>query len=192
MPSYYSGWESVEWSCSKCGWTGRGKELAYIDFFEYLTEMGCPKCGERITIITEPTVEESRRNWDKVSELDKCVVEISERQHAAFEKRKLYSPQQLPDIVHPELTIDWDIESREGGDTILRFRDLVLWREPAFYEGYERFIQVADILLLKYGPRLQDLVPTPQSELFLYGDRCTSITLVEACRQRIRAQATHT
>lgn len=59
-------------------------------------------------------------------------------------------------------------------------------REPAIYEGYERFEKVAEILASKFGRRLQDLVPTRGSELFLYGDCIGSLSRIEKFRQQLR------
>ncbi len=74
--------------------------------------------------------------------------------------------------------------------TPLRYGNRVVWKEPSFYEGYERFVEVGEILIAKYGSRLKDLVPTEQSRLYLYGDASVSIKRVNEFRRRMRT-ATH-
>lgn len=63
--------------------------------------------------------------------------------------------------------------------------DHVIFSEPAVYEGYERFDEVARILKSKYGSRLTDLVPTDESHLYLYGDRLGSPELVRSIRREL-------
>jgi hypothetical protein len=53
------------------------------------------------------------------------------------------------------------------------------------WEGYERFIEVAEILRKRYGTALRDLIPTPASELYLYGDELSSPRLIAQTRKRI-------
>ncbi len=54
----------------------------------------------------------------KLSEGDKAAVERIEARQRDFPRRKLREAAQLPDIDADELVILWDIEYREGGDTI--------------------------------------------------------------------------
>lgn len=61
----------------------------------------------------------------------------------------------------------------------------LLWREPALYEGYKRFDEVAQILKAKYRERLRDLVPTSKSELYLYGDDLFASSFVEEVRTKL-------
>ena len=69
--------------------------------------------------------------------------------------------------------------------TLLRQGNHVIFSEPAVYEGYARFEEVAQILKQRYGAALRDLVPSPSSELYLYGDSLSSSGRIEKCRQTI-------
>ncbi|MHB8912342.1 MAG: hypothetical protein ACYC42_06790 [Lysobacter sp.] len=51
-----------------------------------------------------------------------------------------------------------------------------------FRDGYVRFGKVVAILRAKYGTALRDLVPTPGSELDLYGDALASSRHVDRVR----------
>jgi len=161
------------------------------DLFSVLYEMCCPRCNEKVELITIPTWEEKRQNWDKLSEGEKRRVERFEAHLQEFERRKLWSPDQLPDLEGEDLVLIWDFEERKDKDsreTLVKLGDQVLWREPAVYEGYWRFIQVAQILSLKYGARLKDLVPTEESTAYLHGDihGFESFEQVEYCRQLLQ------
>jgi len=183
VPAYYDNWREEEFACGNCEWRGPGKDLVHGETFADFFEVDCPKCGGRISTVTFPTVDESRRNWDKVSPADKLVVEITEARLEDFDRRMLRSPDQLPDLTGDDLILAWDFDD---DDTVLKYGDVVLWREPAFYEGYKRFEEVAEVLASKFGSRLQDLVPTPGSELFLYGDRIGAPYRIEKFREHLR------
>ena len=65
----------------------------------------------------------------------------------------------------------WDCEADEDyGRRLIKHGDAVIFSEPARYEEYRRFKEVAEILKAKYGDRIKDLVPTEGSKLNLYGD----------------------
>lgn len=76
MPKYYDKWRSAMHTCRACGWQGLGSELQQGEMFDALFEVDCPKCGERVTVVELPTIEESRANWQKVSPVDRAVVAL--------------------------------------------------------------------------------------------------------------------
>lgn len=191
MPAYYDNWRDENYACDACAWRGRGKDLAHGETFADLFEVDCPECGGRIATVTFPTLDESRKNWDKVSPGDKLVVQMTEARLEDFDRRGLRSPDQLPDLAGDDLILAWDLNDGGTSETVIRYGDFVLWREPAFYEGAERFEEVAEILASKFGSRFQDLVPTRDSEDFLYGNRLGSPYRIEKFRQGLRARAAH-
>lgn len=85
------------------------------------------------------------------------------------------------------LRLVWDLEERENElkCTVIKCGDKVIWREPAVYEGYERFAAVVSILKRKYGERLRDVQQTPASELFLYGDELSAPRIVRDIRTEL-------
>lgn len=180
-------WKTLQWNCRHCGWSGLGEQMEIYDIFEGVNEMACPICKEKIGAVSWPTQAELKENFDKLSPGDKILVTLSEAHHNEFALRKLSSPEQLPELPGESIVLIWDIERYDGGDTIIRYGDQVVWREPAFYEGYERFIAVAKILTRKYGSRLKDFVPSKNSGLFLYGDRISTIDQIRKCREKIQA-----
>lgn len=188
MTNYYDGWKEQEQRCRGCGWQGPGRDLVPGETFSDLYEACCPRCGEKVLNVSYPTLEESRRNWDKVSAADRIAVVLAERRQQDFEQRQLRGAEQLPDIEGDDLVFVWDYDDRDGHETVIRHGAQELWREPAFYEGYERFEQVAEILFRRYGTRMQDLVPSRASGLFLYGDAIGSLSRIEKFRGRLRAR----
>lgn len=73
------------------------------------------------------------------------------------------------------MRIDWDFEECDGETwTVLRHDDDEIWRELAYYEGYERFAAVFDLLSERYGARLKEVRPTSASEMYLYGDKLSA------------------
>ena len=186
MRKYYDNWQDEEFDCPACKWHGRGSALVLGDYTLDCAERLCPTCEECITVVLHPTIEESRANWDKVSEWDRKNIEAAEAFHAQFAHRKLREPSQLPDITELSFTLHWDFAA-DGShrETLIKHGDNVIFAEPALYEGYERFIEVAEILQKRYAPALRDLIPTPATELYLYGDNSSSPATVAAARKRI-------
>ena len=178
-------------SCSACGWSGSGKETATGEMFEELYEYHCPSCRAMLGICSYPTVKDARANWALVPESERRHVEAVEQRRARFRELSLKAAGELPDLGSAPFVIDWDFEDDEQSHkwTVLRQGDRVVWREPAVYEGDERFKSVVSILLEKYGRLLKDVVPTSRSELYLYGDRLGSPANVAAIRKRVRESA---
>jgi len=130
-----------------------------------------------------PTIEESRANWDKLSEGDRQHVQDIERLRADFNNRKLRDSTPLPDISLPAFTLQWDFKiNGNDRETIIRQDDTNIFSEPAIYEGANRYMEVADILRNRYGTALQDLIPTTKSELYLYGDQMHAPRLIKDYR----------
>lgn len=186
MPNYYEDWRTDEFDCPACKWRGPGSALSQGALTLEYFELRCPGCDQYITLVMNPTVEESRANWNKLSDLDRQLVEVVEHRRADFEHRKLREPSQLPDIDSPSFTLDWDF-SDDGTrrETLIKHGETTMFTEPAVYEGYERYIEVAEILRARYGRAIRDLVPTDRSGLYLYGDRLASLSIVAAARKRI-------
>lgn len=186
MSNYYDNWREEEFDCPACKWHGPGSALSFGDYTWEAAERLCPVCEECITVVLHPTIEESRANWDKVSEWDRKNIEAAEARQVDFVRRKLREPSQLPDINESSFALTWDL-SDDGvhRETLIKHGDKVIFAEPALYEGYERFIEVAEILRSRYGAALRDLIPTPASELYLYGDKSGSPAIVGAARETI-------
>ena len=186
MRNYYDNWENEQFECPKCKWHGPGSALVLGDYNWESAERLCPVCEELITVVLHPTIEESRANWDKVSEWDRKNIEAAEARQVAFERRKLREPSQLPDIPEDSFILHWDFaDDGSHRDTLIKRGDTIIFTEPALYEGYERFIEVAGIVRSRYGTAVLDLVPTQRSEIYLYGDQSSSPGMIAAARQRI-------
>lgn len=187
--SYYTYKEEL-FSCNHCDWRGTGADLEQGEMFDALFELNCPACHEKITFVSHPTLAESRANWDKLSEVDRLQVEIIERRLDLFERVSLKSPEQLPEIDDAEFVLLWDYAEipQAGATTLIRLGERRIFAEPAFYEGYDRFMAVAEILKAKYGDALKDLVPTDESRMYLYGDRLSSPGQIEKFRHKLFRQ----
>jgi hypothetical protein len=180
-------WRDAQMKCDSCGWSGPGNDTVpgAISAYDYF--LRCPRCEQIVDAVRTPTIEEARTHWDELDEPSRMqVLEIEQRQKE-YRERRLAKPEQLPDLPGTDILLTWDMMDREGGDVVIKHGDNVIWSEPSDFENYERFEEVADLLLRKYGQRLTDLVPTEVSKLYLYGDRISAPKLVDAVRERIRA-----
>lgn len=97
--------------------------------------------------------------------------------------RRLREPSQLPDISGDEIIIHWDFD---GSNILLCHGQQVLWKEPSYFECYDRYLEVGQILLKKYGSRLKDFVPTEASKYHLFGDTTRACLEVDYFRENLR------
>ena len=90
-------------------------------------------------------------------------------------------------VAGPGLNLVWDcLDEATGRATVLTHEAIEVWREPALFEGCDRFREVVLILKQKYGVRLGDVVPTRDSELYLYGDKLNAAHHVTATRRSLK------
>lgn len=192
---YFEQWRGRPTECTDCGWTG---ELGQTEPGEQeRSRRLCPECDAALAVVYEPSVENARENWDALSEAQKAEIERIERRLESkqarmehYEATMLRSADQLPDIAEPHIGLAWDVKTPQAGEiaTVIRHRDTVLWQEQAHWQDHERFGQVAGILKERYGDRLEDLVPTREAELYLYGDSLGALHYVDAVRRGLREQ----
>lgn len=187
MAEFYGTWKEDTYVCDKCGWKGTGEDCTQGEMFNDLYEIDCPSCGKRVDVVLYPTIEESRANWEKVSDADKAMIEAREQFIKEAESRCLASPEELPEVEGDELIFVWDQlrEENDVGDTLITHGKQIIWREPSFYEGYDRFKEVAEILKKKYGDRFIDLIPAERSGNYLYGDRISAPQIIEEHRESL-------
>jgi hypothetical protein len=167
---YYDDWEQKEIQCPNCLWRGCIGD-GVIDLHNGFLDSTCPRCPVMFAVVRYATTDEIRKYGD---EADRAGLAIRESRSEIIRKEGLNSPEQLPDIDEPEFRLEWDFETEsEPHDevyTVIRHNGKPIFKELAFWEGYTRFVKVAEVLCLKYGTRLTDLVPTDRSVLYLYGD----------------------
>ncbi len=191
LSNYYDNWRTDQYDCEPCKWSGTGGELSQGEILSSYFELLCPQCEELVTLVMLPTVEESRTNWDRLSEDERKHVEAIERFRADFAARKLTEESQLPDIEAPSFHLHWDfLYAEPHSETLIKHGDTIIFREPAFYEGYKRFIQVAEILRARYGSALRDLIPMNDDSTYLYGDSLSASNTVDEARKRIFSNVT--
>jgi len=52
----YDNYEKENFTCSECGWHGKGKELEHGEFSEvtFIGNLDCPKCGHLVAFWQAP------------------------------------------------------------------------------------------------------------------------------------------
>jgi hypothetical protein len=187
--NYYDDWKSEVFVCPDCGWKGTFDEGS-VELHSELMDMTCPKCdvfdAPMLAIVSYATTRESRENWDKLTDSEKEWVKKLENHHDEFEDKKLRKSTPLPGIKANSFVLRWDYrESDQESETVIRCGEEIIFSEPATYEGYERYIEVAKILKNRYGRALADLEPTDCSELYLYGDSISASEILKKARNQI-------
>jgi hypothetical protein len=170
---YFDGYRSETFHCPSCSWAGGFEQLEQEQYRD-LFDGSCPQCEKMLMIVSYPTAEEIRKAAADGNEKAQQMLPAAKQREdldAAFDSDGLKNADQLPDLPGNELEFQWDQEQDgEKNLTIIRSGEIVIWIEPAFYEGWPRFNQIKEILKARYGNRFKSLKPTERSELYLYGD----------------------
>ena len=104
--------------------------------------------------------------------------------------KKLSSPDDLPDINKKCIKINYSLEEVKNSDhpvdIVLFYGDIELWREASFFEDLERFKEISQILVKKYGNRLADIIVNEEKDgAWLFGDRVDAKQVVNRVRKYI-------
>lgn len=145
----------------------------------------CPGCGESLFSCLLPTTEESRQHWDFLSENEKRWVESYERRHKAYFAAILKDPSELPELDAQEIRVVLDLPPNGKEPLTLSVDGKVIWLEPPAYESYDRYCDIAEILIQKYGGRLKDFTYTEQSMLYLGGDCIGAFDRIDRARKKV-------
>lgn len=170
---YYDFKDEDRLICPRCGWAGPVKD-GDTELFEELLQVSCPRCDKHLLLASYPTQDETEQMASRGNR--KALENLpSLRRRQEFQKRveeaSLRSPEQLPDLADETLEFVWDQEPGEPDDfTVVRLENRTIWKEPTFWEGWERFNEVKAMLKEKYGTRFHSLKPTSASETYLYAD----------------------
>ena len=188
--NYFDEWQSVVLECPVCKWQGTF-EQGSVEYYNELMDSSCPVCdvdtGPMLAIVSYTTNEEVEANLDKLDTVDRQRFLAMKERLAKADKECLKSSSDLPELEGDSLELAWDLEEVDSDVvTVIRHGDQEVWREPAFWEGYERFGDVLRILKARYGKRLKDVVPTQRSKLYLYGDRLSAPDIVDKARRQLQ------
>lgn len=159
-----------------CGWSGTAVSGS-IEFFDECFAYECPQCGRTLAVFPHLSIEETKRRAAEGNEKAKLELPGALRREAFLKRAaasELRTPEQLPDLDGDELIIEWDFDDGKPGDheswTVLRHEGQEIWREVAYFEGLDRYREVASILIEKYGNRLVGFPSTKASAYYLHGD----------------------
>ncbi|MDD2336439.1 MAG: hypothetical protein PHD01_07655 [Geobacteraceae bacterium] len=183
MTIYSEEWMKKAYICNGCSWSGTGAESTRGHMYRgKFLDLNCPTCSELLDVLMLSAKKGCAHSLEGLTEEQLKAKEDEDEQERQYREKCLSSADQLPNLPDGDLTLNWDMEQ----DQIqIKNGETVIWSEPAVYEGFDRFEQVALILKEKYGTRLKDLVPTERSKLFLYGDYEPSLTFLIKLRKEL-------
>lgn len=183
--SYFDEWQDVQLTC-ECGWSGPLR-CEDVEPFRTLLEFSCPGCDTALAVVHFPSDEEARAHAADLTGPERAELEKRGRFLEETDLHALKRPDQLPELEGDVLVLHWDfVEQGESPQTVLRRGTTEVWREPAIFEGAERFEAVARILKRRYGARLYDLAPTQESILYLEGDALSASGVIARVREALR------
>jgi len=188
---WFDAWKTTPLTCARCGWTGTFEE-GDVDHHESLIDSTCPKCDAAdapiLAIVSLPTMDETEEHLSDLPPDEQEAFRGRKKFLADWQASSLVTPDQLQDIPGAgDIVLLWDfVEDGDASFTVITHGGVDIWREPALWEGYERFRAVVAILRQKYAPRLTDVVPHPRSLLYLGGDFLGTADHLAETRRLIR------
>ena len=189
---YYSGWQKELFACGQCGWTGTvsHKDLEAGDVAAIIE---CPKCYKSLGVVLYPNLQETKEaaaqgNEEAIKALPSFESRIKDNWELLdrFEKEKLRSADQLPNLDGEVLEFEWDFVKGNDGEfyQMIRVAGVEVWQELAFFNNIRRFEDIKELLRSKYGTRFKSLTPTDASIEWLSGDnlgKALQISYVHQC-----------
>ena len=175
---YNSDWQHETFTCGQCGWTGKvGHED--LEAGDVAAIIECPKCYRSLGVVLYPNLEETKEaaaqgDAEAINALPSFAARIERNRELLdrFEKQKIRSADQLPNLDHESLEFDWDFVKGADGERyqVIRTGGVAVWRELAFFNNIRRFEEIKELLRVKYGTRFKSLTPTQTSMEWLSGD----------------------
>jgi hypothetical protein len=179
---YYEYRKDEKLTCARCGWSGQAGE-APGELHRELFDVCCPVCDKMLLVVSHPTIEQTKAaaaagNPEAMAKLPQ-VAQIEARA-ARAESLELKPDSDLPQLGDEELEFTWDFEQKDDESwAVIRYSNQIIWHELAYWEGWERFNRVKDILKERYGQRFRSLKPTAGAEMYLYGDDLSASSKLE-------------
>lgn len=189
---YYSNWRNEVVTCPNCAWQGRVDD-GNQRYFHELLDSCCPQCGRIVAIVMYPTNDNVRAaaqagHPEAIRNL--AGVERMEARWERFDREKLKTPDQLPNLWGKDdldFVLDTDDERTPDREresfNLLKYGDRVIWKELAFWEGWQRYPELVEILKAKYGSRFKSLKVTYKAHQYLFGDILTPPIKVDISRR---------
>ncbi len=152
---YNSDWQHETFTCGQCGWTGKvGHED--LEAGDVAAIIECPKCYRSVGVVLYPNLDETKEaaatgNAEAIRALPSFAARIERNRELLdrFEKQKIRSADQLPNLDHESLEFDWDFVKGADGERYQVIRTgergglagtRVLQQHPAF-RGNQRTAQ---------------------------------------------------
>jgi hypothetical protein len=177
----YFTYKNEKFTCKNCNWQGTGEETTIGEYFDAGYEIDCPNCGESLPggLVVFPSLEETAVLGNEMEQKEAQEL-LAQRER--FEAARLKNPEQLPHLDGDELIFHMS-EVKEGGDGFMVFKydEKEVWRELCYYEYYDRYIAIGEIMIEKYGERLKDIIPKVNG-IYFYGDTLKAPGIVEEFR----------
>lgn len=175
---YYSDWQHETFTCSQCGWAGTAG-CQDLEAGDVAAIIECPKCYRSLGVLLYPNLQETKEaaaqgNEEAIKALPSFESRVEQNWELLdrFEKEKLRSADQLPNLDRASLEFVWDFQKGADGEfyQVIRAGEAEVWRELAFFNNMRRFEEIKELLKAKYGTRFKRLTPTAASLEWLSGD----------------------
>ena len=101
---------------------------------------------------------------------------------------RLESPDQLSELYSWNLSfVMQEVDIDGTNHLIITNEGRIIWNEIAYWEYYDSFIRIGEVLIKKYGKRVMDFIPDV-SWINIYGDSMSGAFIVHDFRMKIREE----
>jgi predicted DNA-binding transcriptional regulator YafY len=170
---WFDRWEEATLACSVCNWEGQAnaKEMEPDDSTMHTgTEFRCPSCSQLLLAVDySATMDEIVAHWDVLDRNTRAAVLCTPERMELFERDKLRSPKDLPDLKKGPNFLTWHLVRHKEGEVSnsLRHGGRLLWIQLALWDGVDEFLRVAEILRIRYGQSINRIHVSPEAMGFL-------------------------
>ena len=172
-------WHEKLWTCSSCGWEGRGADAA-IETFDALFELNCWECDSRLAVIMYPTFDEIKEA--AAAGVPEALEMLPSVQAAEVGRLKLSEARinlfDLPNVEGETLTFTLGVEGdrdRLSPEWLILFcKTQEIYREPSGFEGWRAILEIGKAIRHQYGTRAAWLDPGTVGQQLLGDDRNAS------------------
>ena len=167
LPKSYS-YSNKPYICNKCleEFLGNQAEIGRCVMKLNYFIICCPQCHKNIDAIPFPTLQEIVK-FDP-SQNRRREAEMQIKKNKTRQKEFLKDASQLVDIESNNITIKWHMDSFDDPYVFIKYKNVTLWKEPAYLGNQFDYMIVRSILEDKYGDRLKKIIFSEAAKECLY------------------------
>lgn len=156
-PKYYTHKEN-QYTCEDCGnqFLGKNAAIGVCSMRHNYWTIECPKCEKYADAIPFATWEQIMKYDPDEKEREKAVKRVERDRKRDVESLK--KADQLVDIDNDNIVITLHMETMDDEYMLIKYKDVILWKQPAYPGNLDNYFKVRNVLEDKYGDKISKIV----------------------------------